>query len=108
MLVALVGVLGSLVGGACGALVMAHCARSENRRWDARLGPVEQGIEGLREDWLRWQRRRMKRERDALQGAQSDDQQLPLGSSLADRKRAILARAGMLGRVARVVPQGTR
>lgn len=93
VLVALVCAIG---GGAGGGLIAAFALKGEDKRYDARLGPINDALEDLDDRLLQWQRKVTKRERDALRSSKSDDHgqgeaQIPL--SLRDRMAAIRQRA---------------
>jgi len=91
----LVGLVCALGGGAGGGLVAALALKGEEKRYDARLGPLNDAIEDLDDRLLQWQRKVTKRNRDALRESQSPehDGQGALPMSLRDRMAAIRQRA---------------
>ena len=92
VLVALVCALG---GGAGGGLIAAFALKGEDKRYDARLGPINDALEDLDDRLLQWQRKVTKRERDALRAPRSPEngQQGDLPVSLRDRMAQIRQRA---------------
>lgn len=92
-----VAVFAAFAGGMGGALVAGLLLRGEEKRFDARLADVTDGMEAMDERITSWQRKVTKRERDARGGPRNGDLPLGEGQVFSDPKQAILARAAAAG-----------